>query len=194
MDSNHNQQSQNLPSCQLDDLPIKLAVGIEPTSCRLRDGGSSVELHQRKSERRGSNPLPPVWKTSALPLALRSRKRRLRIDETFIFQDVVPSAFAAENQSVRIRSEQPHRLEPCALRSPELHSERLREWDSNPRIARLTGECLATWLSLIKISQITSVDWVGLEPTTSCLRGRHSARLSYQSISNPKRDRRDSNP
>jgi hypothetical protein len=27
-----------------------------------------------KSERRGSNPLPPVWKTGALPFALRSRK------------------------------------------------------------------------------------------------------------------------
>lgn len=72
-------------------------MGFEPISCRLRDGGSSVELHQQKSERRGSNPLPPVWKTSALPLALRSRKKqRQKFDETFIFQDVVPSAFAAK--------------------------------------------------------------------------------------------------
>ena len=50
-----------------------------------------------KSERRGSNPLPPVWKTGALPFALRSRESGdKKIDETFIFQDVVPSAFAAK--------------------------------------------------------------------------------------------------
>ena len=99
----------------------------------------------------------------------------------FQTKDVVPSAFAAKNQSGRIRT--------CDLTGPgralcatELHSERLRGWDSNPRIARLTGECLATWLSPIKIIQITSVDRVGLEPTTFALRERHSARLSYRSI------------
>lgn len=68
-------------------------MGVEPTTCRLRDGCSSVELRQRNqvprseltnysliqtrtaepetrnyfwSLRRESNPLPLVWKTSAI--------------------------------------------------------------------------------------------------------------------------------
>ena len=73
-----------------------------------------------KSERRESNPLPPVWKTGTHPVALRSPKRRPGLMKQRHFSDVVPSAFAA--------------------------MKKLWGRDSNPRIARLTGECLATWL------------------------------------------------
>ncbi len=126
----------------------KPPMRLELITCRLRDGCSSHLSYGGISERRESNPLYPVWKTGALPLAHRSQIAATRIDETRIVSRCSSISIRRKKSEWQESNLRPHGPKPCALRRLSYTLKKLREWDSNPRISRLTGERLATWPSL----------------------------------------------
>lgn len=139
VDSNHDQQSQNLLSCQLDDLPIFKSRRWEsnPHPAAYETAAASFELRRRVQKRAvGIEPTTSSledWRASGSASLARAATRN---DETVAaqsrasVQDVVPPAFAAK---IGVAGFEPATSRARAVRSAqaELHSE--IGWESGIR-------------------------------------------------------------
>lgn len=153
VDSNHDQQSQNLPSCQLDDLPIF------------------------KSRRWESNPQPAAYEAAAASFELRRQiqKRAVGIEPTpSSLEDWRASGCASLARAATRNDETSHELESCAQCSSIGIRRNQSEWQDLNLRPHGPEPC-----ALHKLSYTPKLaEGVGFEPTHRSLNRRVPYRLA----------------
>jgi hypothetical protein len=164
-------------------------AGFEPATCRLRAGGSAVELRVRRRVRpRDPEPPPPC---RAPGRALCSSEQIQSFCPAAHWEGIEPSSAGfVDRCSVRL-SYQCNRI--CDLRLPicDLQSIAIsmRREGFEPPTSRLSGGCSASELTA-RVSLSLVMRQAGFEPATSVVWARRSGRVELRAQRDPSVPRR----